>query len=93
MMKSQKRGRAQNHQNGLKWVQNGRQVLRIGPLASPGHFLASGTGPAAQNLPKQAQKPRSARSRPPTVVPRFKTDTVMLNANIECPTSVCLVTG
>ena len=35
-----------------KWVQNGRQVLRIDPRACHGHFLASGTGPAAQNPPK-----------------------------------------
>ena len=43
--------------NGPKWVQNGRQDLRIGPLASPGHFLASGTGPAAQNRQNIAQTP------------------------------------
>ena len=36
-------------ENGPKWVQNGRQILRIDPQACRGHFLASGTGPAAQN--------------------------------------------
>ena len=35
-----------------KWVQNGRQVVRIDPRASCGHFLASGTGLAAKNPPK-----------------------------------------
>ena len=43
MLKSQIRGRAQNHQNGSKWVQNGRQVLRIKPRERRGHFQASGT--------------------------------------------------
>ena len=52
MLKSQIRGRAQNHQNGLKWVQNGRQVLRIGPHESHGRSGASGTGPAAGNPAK-----------------------------------------
>ena len=49
--------RPQIDENGPKWVQNGRQVVRIGPLASPGHFLASGTGPAAQNRQNIAQTP------------------------------------
>ena len=35
----------------------GRQVLRIGPRASPGRFLASGTGPAARNRQNRAQTP------------------------------------
>ena len=34
MLKSQIRGRTQNRQNGPKWVQNGRQALRIGPNES-----------------------------------------------------------
>ena len=48
--------------NGRKWPemgQNGRQVLRIDPLACHGHFLASGTGPAAQNPPKYSPNSRS----------------------------------
>ena len=46
MLKSQIRGRAQNHQNGPKWVENGRQASRIGPQASHGRSQAFGTGPA-----------------------------------------------
>ena len=42
-------------ENAPKWVQNGRQVLRIDPRACRGHFLASGTGPAAQVDPKSAR--------------------------------------
>ena len=48
--------RPQITQNGPKWVQNGRQVLRIGPRACRGHFLASGTGPAAKNPPTMSKK-------------------------------------
>ena len=49
-------------ENGPKWVQNGRQVLRIDPRACRGHCLASGTGPAAQVDPKSAQVgPESAQ--------------------------------
>ena len=44
MLKSQIRGRAQNHQNGPKWVENGRQVLRIGRHESHGSSGAFGTG-------------------------------------------------
>ena len=44
-------------ENDTKWVQNGRQVLRIGPPASPDHFLAFGTGPAAQNRQNRTQTP------------------------------------
>ena len=47
MLKSQIRGWAQNHQNGPKWVENGRQAPRIGPQASHGRSQAFGTGPAA----------------------------------------------
>ena len=52
MLKSQIGGRAQNHQNCPKWVQNGRQVSRIHPNESYGHSRAFATGPAAQNPPK-----------------------------------------
>ena len=62
MLKSQIRGRAQNHQNGPKWVENGRQVLRIGPQASHGRSQAFGTGPAAENL---ALNPKSLHGTPP----------------------------
>ena len=48
MLKSQIRGRAQNHQNDLKWVENGRQASRIDPKASHGRFQAFGIGPAAK---------------------------------------------
>ena len=41
--------KSQIDENGPKWVQNGRQAMRIDPWACRGHFLASGTGPAAQN--------------------------------------------
>ena len=58
--------RPQIDENGPKWVQNGRQVLRIGPPASPGHFLASGTGPAAQNHQNVSQTP----DQPPPGGPR-----------------------
>ena len=41
-----------------KMARNGsRMVVRIGPPASPGHFLAAGTGPAAQNCQNIAQTP------------------------------------
>ena len=36
MLKSQIRGRAQNHQNGTKWIENSRQASRINPQASHG---------------------------------------------------------
>ena len=55
MLKSQIGGLALNSENGPKWVQNGRQGLRIGLRACRGHFLASGTGPAAQVDPKSAR--------------------------------------
>ena len=55
LCKSQIGGLTQINENDPKWVQNGRQVLRIGPQASPGHFLASGTGPAAQNRQNRPQ--------------------------------------
>ena len=41
----------------VRRVQNRRQVLRIHPRACRGHFLASGTGPAAQNPQNVAQTP------------------------------------
>ena len=62
MLKSQIRGRAQNHQNGPKWVENGRQASRIGPEASHGRSQAFGTGPAAQN---PAPNPKSLHGTPP----------------------------
>ena len=49
MFKSQIGGPALNRRKWPEMVPGGRQVLRIGPRESPGHFLASGTGPAAQN--------------------------------------------
>ena len=66
MLKSQIgpiRGWAQNHQNGLKWVQNGRQTLRIGPHESYGRSGAFRTSPVAQTLPKPSRNPRSASSQ------------------------------
>ena len=62
MLKSQIRGRAQNHQNGLKWVENGRQASRIGPQASHGRSQAFGTSPAAEN---PAPDPKSLHGTPP----------------------------
>ena len=64
MFKSQIRGRAQNHQNGPKWVQNGRQASRIHPNESYGHFRAFGTSPAAKNLSKKGRNARLACSWP-----------------------------
>ena len=54
MLKSQIRGRAQNHPNGPKWVEHGRQVLRIGPNESHGRSTAFGTGPVAKTPAKSA---------------------------------------
>ena len=65
LLNPQVRGRAQNHQNGRKWIQNGRQALRIHPHESYGRSQAFATGPAAPNPPKQARNCRSACSRPP----------------------------
>ena len=62
MLKSQIRGRAQNHQNGPKWVENGRQASRIGPQASHDCSQAFGTGPAAQS---PAPNPKSLHGTPP----------------------------
>ena len=64
MLKSQIMGRAQNHKNGSKWVQNGRQVSRIHPNESCGRSRAFATGPGAQDLPKQVRNSTSGRSRP-----------------------------
>ena len=52
MFKPQIRGRAQNHQNGPKWVENGRQASRIGSNESYGRSGGFGTGPAARNPAK-----------------------------------------
>ena len=46
-------------ENGPKWVQNGRQVLRIDPRACHDHFVAFGTGPATQNPQKNRPNSRS----------------------------------
>merc|ERR1711966_626532 len=45
LLKPQIRGRAQNHQNGAKWVENGRQHPRIDPNESYGRSEAFGTVP------------------------------------------------
>ena len=53
MLESQIRGPAQNPQigeNDPKWVQNGRQVLRIGPCESYGCSGAFGTGLPLHNF-------------------------------------------
>ena len=57
--------RPQIDENDPKWVQNGRQDLRIGPQACRGHFLAFGTGPAGRRrrvgvLPPQPKSHRRA---------------------------------
>ena len=59
MLKSQIRGRAQNQQTGPKWVQNGRQVLRIDQNESYGRCGGFGSGPAAR---------KPAKNLPSTVV-------------------------
>ena len=55
LLKPQIRGRAQNHQNGPKWVENDRQASRIHPYESHGRSGAFGTGPTAQNLTKSSR--------------------------------------
>ena len=74
MSTSQIRAQAQNHQNGPKWVENGRQVLRIDPQASHDRSQAFGTSPAAKNLgrPRTAldavsRVPRTASNAVPRV--------------------------
>ena len=57
---SDRRPGPQIGEHGPKWVQNGRQVLRIGPREYPSHFLASGTGPADQKPTKYDPNSRSA---------------------------------
>ena len=52
MLKSQTRGRAQNRENGPKWVENGSQASRIHPDGSHGRSRAFGTGLAAKNPAK-----------------------------------------
>ena len=57
MLKSQIRGRGQNHQNGTKWTQNGSQNTRIGQNESyhdSGAFL---TGPVAKSPAKCNELP------------------------------------
>ena len=55
MLKSQMGGRAQNHQNGPKWVENGRQALSIHPDGSHGRSRAFGTYPPAKNPAKSSR--------------------------------------
>ena len=64
IVQPQIRGWAQNHQNGPKWVQNGRQVSRMHPNESYGRSRAFATGPVAQNSAKQTRNSKSACSRP-----------------------------
>ena len=54
------RGRAQNHQNGPKWVQNGRQASRIGQNESKHGSEAFPTGPGAENPANKARNLKSA---------------------------------
>ena len=78
---SQIRARAQNHQNGPKWVENGRQVLRIDPQASHDHSQGFGTSPAAKNL----GGPRTAWGRgPDRGKPRAMTGLDMPKLGLEC---------
>ena len=56
MSTSQIRARPQSHPNGPKWLENGRQVLRIDPQASHDRSQNIGTSPAAKNL----GRPRTA---------------------------------
>ena len=65
MLKSQIRGRAQNHQNDPKWVQNGRQDTRIGQNESYHGSGAFPTGPVAKNPPKKARTPEIDLFGPP----------------------------
>ncbi len=70
------RGRAQNAEigeNDPKWVQNGRQVLRIGPYECYGCSGAFGTGlphsmfflrPARLARPPAGKQPRLEKSAP-----------------------------
>ena len=44
-----------------KWVENGRQDLRIYPHECPGHFQASGALPAAPNPQKYSPKLHTQR--------------------------------
>ena len=48
MLKSQIKGPAQNHQNGRKWFENGRQASRIDPNESRGRSAAFQAGPEAR---------------------------------------------
>ena len=65
LLKPQIRVPAQNHQNGPKWVQNGRQDTRIGQNESYHGSGAFPTGPVAKNPPKKARNPEIGRSGPP----------------------------
>ena len=84
------KGPAQNAQiakNGPKWVQNGRQVLRIGPRESYGCSGAFGTG-----LPHSMffLRPACLAGQPAAKQPRLDDNVEcqhrmsMLNVNVEC---------
>ena len=60
MLKSQIKGRAQDHQYAPKWVQNGRQDTRIGQNESNSGPGAFPTGPGAKNLAKKPETSKSA---------------------------------
>ena len=61
-MKSQIRSWAQSHENGAKWVENGRQAARSGPNECHGCCRAFGTGPATTD-PAKSEKILSSWSR------------------------------
>ena len=65
ILKSQTKGLAQNHPNGPKWVENGRQASRIGPNESYHGSGAFPTGPVPQNPPKRARNAEIGWSGPP----------------------------
>ena len=48
ILKSHIKGQAQNHQNGPKWFENGRQASRIDPNESRGRSGAFRTGREAR---------------------------------------------
>ena len=58
---SDRRSGPTSAKNCPKWVQNGRQVLRIDPCESPSHFIASRTGFA----PKIRQNVAQTLDQPP----------------------------
>ena len=62
---SQIRGWAQNHKNGPKWVENGRQASRIGQNESKHASGAFPTGPGAKNSTKKTRNNEIGLSGPP----------------------------